>query len=173
MKVYLSNLTSQFWIERKNHFHLIFLTMFAFYKKCNQFSIFNRKKNVYEKINMLIEWIDKLFCLKYKFWECHVVKEQKLTFLKKHELVEGNIYHLWSQNAATHNILTFCQLSYNVYNKCLLYFDITIVFSFPARFLVWSTQWCGCSQKSLKILNSFSSFLCACLSLSMIWKIWW
>ena len=53
-------------------------------------------KNIYELINMMIEWIDKLFCsLNVSFENAFAVKEQKLGCLKKHGLVERYVVLLY------------------------------------------------------------------------------
>ena len=58
--------------------------MFTFCKKYGQFSILNkkRKKNVWT-FNMIIEWMDKIFCSKCKFWECSRYKRAKAQLFKE------------------------------------------------------------------------------------------
>ena len=43
----------------------------------------------------MIEWIDKLCCSK-SFKNALVLKEQKLKYLKKHGLVEGNVVLIYN-----------------------------------------------------------------------------
>ena len=58
--------------------------MITFCKKYDQFSIFNKKKqNILWTVNIMVEWIDKLFCSRCSFGECSCCKGAKAQLFKE------------------------------------------------------------------------------------------
>ena len=58
--------------------------MFSFYKKYDQFLIFNKNRKKYLRtVNMIIKWIYKLFCSKCRLWECSSLELHKETLISR------------------------------------------------------------------------------------------